>query len=641
MKNRPKIKIALLLVLVNLLNKLSFSGSNRNFITNGFLVLKSSDTLTAYLADITNGTTVTGNKISGQVSVERFATARRAWRLLSSPTQHDLQTIKQAWQENALTPNANPQLKYGIQITSNRSTWLADGFDTFSIAGPSVKIYNPITNLYDGITTTNSSFLPYNAYMSFIRGDRAVTQLTQIPSSTTLREKGTLITGNVVVPVGTRDSQFVSVGNPYASAIDFIKLDKVNIGNTFYLWDPALSTYGGYQTCLVSGNNILYTPGGGSYGALNFNIQSGQGFFVRTQGGAGTITFKEISKTDGSQLVSRITNNSSQLRTNLYRINNNIPELCDGVLAIFDANTSDQIDQNDALKFTNANENVAISKSGKLLSIESRSGLLNTDTIRLKLSQLRLADYKFVVYPQQLGQLWYDAFLVDNYLSTRTPLNASDSTVISFNVANVVGSYASDRFYIVFKTYQSLPVKFTGINAWRKNENTITVNWKVENESDIDHYELERSANGLNFETIQHQLPLNNHYGVMNYSYDDNAALSKENYYRVKALCTNQQQFLSKTVMVSGIHIVSQIQVAPNPIMNQTIQLSCINLSSGIYGFELRNSICQKISEGNFPVFTRSEKVKLPTQKRLSPGVYNLIIMSPEQERKNLQVIVY
>ena len=625
---------------LNLLNKLSFSGSNRNFFTNGFLVLKSSDTLTAYLADITNGSTVSGNKISGQVSVERFVSARRAWRLLSSPTQHDLQTIKQAWQENALTPNANPLLKYGIQITSNRSTWLSDGFDTFSVAGPSVKIYNPLTNLYDGITTTNTPFLPYKAYMSFIRGDRSITQLTQLPSSTTLREKGTLLIGNVVVPVGTLDSQFVSVGNPYASAIDFIKLDKVNIGNTFYLWDPALSTYGGYQTCLVSGNNILYTPGGGSYGALNFNIQSGQGFFVRTQGGAGTITFKEISKTDGSQLVSRATNASSQLRTNLYRLNNNNLELCDGVLAIFDANNTDLIDQNDALKFTNANENLAISKSGKLLSIESKSGLLNTDTINLKLSQLRIADYRFVIYPQQLGQLWYDAFLVDNYLGTRTPINVSDSTVLSFNVANIFGSYSPDRFYIIFKTYQSLPVKFAAVNAWRKNENSISVNWKVENESDVDHYELERSANGLNFETIQQQLPLNNNYGTVNYHYDDHAPLVKENYYRVKALCVNQQIFLSKTVMVSGVTSISQIQVVPNPITNRIIQLSCLHLTPGIYGFELHSPIGQKISEGKFPVFTTSEKVKLPVQKRLLSGVYNLIIMTPDQAKKNLQVIV-
>ena len=625
---------------LNLLNKLSFTGSNRNFITNGFLVLKSSDTLTAFVADISNNSTVVGNKILGQVSVERFASARRAWRLLSSPTQHDLQTIKQAWQENASTPNANPVLKYGIQITSNRSTWLADGFDTFSIAGPSVKEYNPLTNLYDGITTTNTRFSPYKAYMTFVRGDRGVTQFSQAATFTTLREKGTLITGNVIIPVGTRDSQFVSVGNPYASAVDFTKLDRVNIGNTFYLWDPALSTYGGYQTCLVSGNNVLYTPGGGSYGSLNFNIQSGQGFFVRTQGGAGTLTFKETSKTDGSQLVSRVTNTSSNLRTNLFRISNNNAELCDGILAIFDANVSDEIDQNDALKFTNTNENLAISKSGKLLSIESRSGLLLTDTIYLKLNQVRIADYRFVFYPQQLGQLWYDVFLVDKYLSTRTPLNVSDSTIIGFNIANIPGSYAPDRFYIVFKTYQTLPVKFSGINAFRKNDNSIIVNWKVENESDVHHYELERSTNGMQFEIIQSQLPLNNNYGNANYSYDDIASFKKDNYYRVKALCTNQQSFLSKTVMVTRIESASQIQVVPNPIANQTIQLSCIQMMSGIYSFELRNSIGQLVSEGNFPLFTNSQKVKLPIQKRLSSGVYNLIISTPDQERKYLQVIV-
>jgi hypothetical protein len=93
--------------------------------------------------------------------------------------------------------------------------------------------------------------------------------------------------------------------------------------------------------------------------------------------------------------------------------------------------------------------------------------------------------------------------------------------------------------------------------------------------------------------------------------------------------------------MVSGVTSISQIQVVPNPITNRVIQLSCINLTPGIYGFELSSPIGQKISEGKFPVFTKSEKVKLLTQKRLSAGVYNLIIITPEQERKNLQVIVH
>jgi hypothetical protein len=65
------------------------------------------------------------------------------------PTMHDYQTIKQSWQENATTPNSNPVPNFGIQITSNRTSWLADGFDTLSVSGPSVKLYNPVTNVYD------------------------------------------------------------------------------------------------------------------------------------------------------------------------------------------------------------------------------------------------------------------------------------------------------------------------------------------------------------------------------------------------------------------------------------------------------------------------------------------------------------
>jgi hypothetical protein len=112
------------------------------------------------------------------------------------------------------------------------------------------------------------------------------------------------------------------------------------------------------------------------------------------------------------------------------------------------------------------------------------------------------------------------------------------------------------------------------------------------------------------------------------------------NFYRVKALCANQQVFLSKTVMVNGVEPISQIQVVPNPILNQNIQLLIANLNSGIYDFELRNTIGQMITKGSFPVFTTTHKINLPIQKRLSSGIYNLIIKIPEKQLKNLQVII-
>ena len=101
---------------VDLLNAFSFGVSNATLTTNGFLTIKSSAINTGRIADITNNGLNTGNGITGEVTVERYISARKAWRFLSIPT-NTTQTVKQTWQEGGVNNSSNPVAGYGIQIT--------------------------------------------------------------------------------------------------------------------------------------------------------------------------------------------------------------------------------------------------------------------------------------------------------------------------------------------------------------------------------------------------------------------------------------------------------------------------------------------------------------------------------------------
>ena len=104
---------------LNLIGKLSFTGNNKTFATNDNLTLRSTATGTASVGDLTsNNVANNNNQVTGNVTTERFITARRAWRFLSVPTQNNLQNIHQAWQENQL-PGAATPAGFGIQITSH------------------------------------------------------------------------------------------------------------------------------------------------------------------------------------------------------------------------------------------------------------------------------------------------------------------------------------------------------------------------------------------------------------------------------------------------------------------------------------------------------------------------------------------
>jgi hypothetical protein len=91
-------------------------------MTGGNLALKSSANGTARIA---SGSSL-GGYISGDVSVERYLSSIRSWRFYLPPATG--QTIHQAWQENQPS-GVNLGGVYGTNITSNASTWAADGFD--------------------------------------------------------------------------------------------------------------------------------------------------------------------------------------------------------------------------------------------------------------------------------------------------------------------------------------------------------------------------------------------------------------------------------------------------------------------------------------------------------------------------------
>ncbi len=109
--------------------------------------------------------------------------------------------------------------------------------------------------------------------------------IIKLPNATVLRTKGTLFTGTLA-PVNVIPDKFQSIGNPYASPVDFTLLTKdAGVDDLFYVWDPYLyGSYGlgGYQT-LSSANDWQPIPGGTQAypsGVSCTTIQSGQAFFV-------------------------------------------------------------------------------------------------------------------------------------------------------------------------------------------------------------------------------------------------------------------------------------------------------------------------------------------------------------------------
>ena len=574
--------------MLNILGTFKFGNVNtKTFKANGFMTLKSSATQTANVADITNNLTNTGNVISGNVIVERYISGWRAWRFLSMPTKHNLQTIKEAWQENQASGSTSLS-GFGIQITKDSANWNTTGFDLLAGGGPGVKFYS--ANVWKGIPSTinipgvsNGKFEIGKAYMTFFRGDRTVNTYiaSQVTLPTILREKGELYTGDLTISVPA--GQFVAIGNPYASAIDFSLTDRTNIDLGYNLWDPKIGTLGGYQAIL--GNSCA--PCGGSFNndgsstTVHPFIESGQGFFVHNStAAAGSIKMKEQSKKNGSYLVSRNNNQLTQLRTDLYKLINGNWDLYDGVLQIIDQGNSNHIDGNDAMKMTGSSESISILTNDTLLAIESHSLFTLNDTVKYQLAQMKLANYKLVVEPSNLLLEGMNAYLEDSYLNTSTLINVFSVTNVEFSVNADAASYHPKRFRIVFKPLATLPVKFISVQVVKKGSNESLISWKVENQIGINNYKIERADDGVNFSEIGDVNALNVNEAL--YQFSDKNLKAGIYYYRIKAKNITGEFYLSEVVKIEINAKEILISVSPNPV--SAIRKVTISLNALPYG---------------------------------------------------------
>jgi hypothetical protein len=630
---------------------LKITAGNLNLST-GNITMQSDATSTANVAPV-NGTVTYG---TGRFIAERFITSGRKWRLLAAPLT-STQTIREAWMENATTPVGpgfainNPVSGYGTVITDENNNAVANGFDSKSVSGPSMKYYNPLAPTgYTGVTSPNVNINSQQAYMTFVRGDRSCLASNTNLSTTILRTKGQLNVGNVTI-TGFTNGELKAIGNPYPSRID-LRTIYANAGSNFTVnvsvWDPKLTSgygLGAFQTLSLFGANFIVSPGGGSYGiagSIQNTIESGQGFFVRANAGAGSVVIKETDKVTGSSVVS-FTNNTSlsdleNLRTMLFLKDASAnTTLVDGALVVFDAEANNEVDFTDALKLKNTSENISIKRNENLLAVEQKLLIENNDSIHINLAGLRIANYQLQIEPNKLNRVGRKAFLIDNFLQTKTALNLIENNSIDFTVINTVGSYAANRFVIVFK---QLPLpSFVDITAAINADKTIAVKWNIANENEVVNYEVERSSNGTVFNNMQNKLPLQNNNNNASFAVQDAQPLVTDNYYRIKVNFENGTSIFSKIVKLEKITDKIDIAITPNIITNKILNIQLLNQVKGKYNATIINALGEKVQQSSFVLtgYNVLEKMKI---EKLVSGIYTLILNNENGSNTSISFVV-
>ncbi len=120
-----------------------------------------------------------------------------------------------------------------------------------------------------------------------------------------------------------------------------------------------------------------------------------------------------------------------------------------------------------------------------------------------------------------------------------------------------------------------LPVKMISFNATLGSNNKVDLTWVTANEENLHHFNVERSVDGINFETVGLVFAKAQAGGSANYTFSENADGFANNsivYYRLRSIDNDSKTQLSNTRIIRlSKENTNEIKIAtyPNPVVSE------------------------------------------------------------------------
>jgi len=379
--------------------------------------------------------------------------------------------------------------------------------------------------------------------------------------------------------------------------VDLRGVSTTNLTPYYSIWDPQRGTRGAY---------VSYHLGTGikSNVASDVNelVQPGQAFFVQTlNNGAATLTFDESNKAPlGTQtrvfrpMVSYPVLNVALNYTD--SLANGAPEM-DAFAVVFDNSFSNSVDKEDGMKNYNQDDNMGISRDGKLLAMELRDMYDVSTVIPMNMVNYVRQNYTLRMNWSNPIDAGYEAYLKDNYTGATQTISFSSNTDYVFTVnSSIAASKATDRFSILFLPSSALPVSGLELNGTAEGKQ-VKLQFTALNERDMAGYEIEHSTDGVRFTKIGDQPAVNGIASARSYAFIHNKPVEGNNYYRVKGTSLNGQEQYSNVKLIRLGSGLPTVMVAPNPAGKDKVVLKVSQLLKGNYTVTVTDALGRIFSQ--------------------------------------------
>lgn len=443
--------------------------------TNGGLVLASNSSNTARIS----AGAAAGNYIDGNVVIQRYFPARKAWRLITAPVApSSAPTVHSAWQEGASSGTANPAPGFGMHITGNGANSSVNGLDASS--GTSLYGLSGVTGT--AITNTRSTKVSdYKAFMIYVRGDRSFdinNAAGADKKETIIRTTGEPLQGDNIEIASVAPGALTIAYNPYLCPIDFEAIHASNsavIANRLKVWDPSIggtNGLGAYVTLDWDNGSNTYVSVPTS--SLTTQLQSCQAFYIEGTS-TGNVLVHESHKSSGTSYntpFGKSTAVYASLQANMKIVDSGgKAAITDGIRCVYNTDFPDTVDGKDVIKFNNIRENIGVlHSSGKILTIERRSMPEPGDTVHLKLWNMQEGKYHLEIFTGSFELTGMQPYLYDKYTGAFTFLKITDTTNVSFTINADMASKVLDRFSIIYQVAST-----SSASGKNRKEKNITV----------------------------------------------------------------------------------------------------------------------------------------------------------------------
>ncbi len=186
--------------------------------------------------------------------------------------------------------------------------------------------------------------------------------------------------------------------------------------------------------------------------------------------------------------------------------------------------------------------------------------------------------------------------------------------------------YAGDLCSYAFRPVSGvvLPIELTHFNAKKYSSTATQITWETTSEVNNDYFEIEKSADAVNFNSIVKIKGAGNSNLKNRYSFiDDSENNSNTIYYRLKQIDYNGAFAYSEIIKLDN-ELINQIEIFPNPSINGIIELKGISNETN-YDLSIVDVLGKTVfTEVNF----QSSTIDL---SMLNSGIYYLQINTKEK----------